>query len=252
MRTFWRTLISLWTWLFFGLVVIGFTPLIAITWLLTAPFDPGRYLPGLLFRKVAVVMAWGNPLWHFHRSGFQVTDPRRPYVVVSNHESFVDIVLISHLPWEMKWLSKAEVFKVPFAGWSMRMAGDIGVRRGERASGARALRECAEWLRKWVSVMIFPEGTRSPRPEMLPFRDGAFRLAIEEGVPILPLVVYGTRNALAKNDWRVRPAHAEVRVLPPVETAGLTASDVGELKERVRQMIEEGRAQLRREHEEKR
>ncbi|MGH7657705.1 MAG: hypothetical protein ACREL6_05680, partial [Gemmatimonadales bacterium] len=71
MLTFWRTLISLWTWLFFGVVVILFTPLITIAWLVTAPFDPGRYLPGLLFRKVAVVMAWGNPIWHFHRSGYR-------------------------------------------------------------------------------------------------------------------------------------------------------------------------------------
>ena len=72
-----------------------------------------------------------NPLWHFRVSGTLPDDPRRPYIVVSNHESFVDILLISHLPWEMKWLSKIEMFKIPVVGWLMRLAGDVPSRRGD-------------------------------------------------------------------------------------------------------------------------
>jgi 1-acyl-sn-glycerol-3-phosphate acyltransferase len=92
-------------------------------------------------------------------------------------------------------------------------------------------------LSRRVSVMIFPEGTRSRTAELLPFKDGAFRLAIEAGVPILPLAVSGTRNALPKHDWRFGRSVAEVRVLEPIETAGLTLDDVPALKSRVRELI---------------
>jgi 1-acyl-sn-glycerol-3-phosphate acyltransferase len=95
-----------------------------------------------------------------------------------------------------------------------------------------------------VSVMIFPEGTRSPTAQLLPFKDGAFRLAIDAGVPILPLALHGTGNALPKHDWRFGRSTAVVEVLPPVETSGLTASDVPALKERVRAMIIEARDRL--------
>jgi 1-acyl-sn-glycerol-3-phosphate acyltransferase len=157
--------------------------------------------------------------------------------VVSNHESFADILLISHLPWEMKWLSKAELFRIPVMGWMMWLAGDIPVKRGFGPSAVEAMERCREALRKRVSVMIFPEGTRSKTSELLPFKDGAFRLAIEEGVPILPLAVSGTGTALPKHGWRFNHSSAEVRVLDPVETTGLTLADVPTLKARTRELI---------------
>ena len=157
--------------------------------------------------------------------------------MVSNHESFVDILLISHLPWEMKWLSKAELFRIPVLGWLMRLAGDIPVDRSSPRSAAEAMVRCKEILKQKVSVIIFPEGTRSETDEMLPFKDGAFRLAIDAGVPILPLAVSGAATALRKHDWRLGRSVAEVRVLEPVETAGLARADIGELRDRVREMI---------------
>jgi 1-acyl-sn-glycerol-3-phosphate acyltransferase len=164
-------------------------------------------------------------------------DPRNPYVVVANHESFVDILLISHLPWEMKWLSKQENFKIPVVGWLMRLARDVELERGDRASGAAAMQECRRRLDERVSVMIFPEGTRSVTGDLLPFKDGAFRLAIEAGVPILPLAVHGAATALQKGDWRFGRSTAEVRVLEPVSTEGLGTEDVDGLKEQVRARI---------------
>jgi 1-acyl-sn-glycerol-3-phosphate acyltransferase len=92
--------------------------------------------------------------------------------------------------------------------------------------------------------MIFPEGTRSTTADLLPFKDGAFRLAIEAGVPILPLAVSGTSSALRKHDWRFGRSTATVRVLEPVETSGLTVEQVPELKAKVRLMIVEARAAL--------
>ena len=122
--------------------------------------------------------------------------------MVSNHESFVDILLISHLPTEMKWMSKIEILKIPLVGWMMRLARDIPLDRGDSTSGA-ARSASRERLDTNVSVMIFPEGTRSKTGELRKFRAGAFNLAIEAQVPILPLACHGTRDALRKNDWRL-------------------------------------------------
>jgi len=177
-------------------------------------------------------------------SGVKISDPRRPYVVVSNHESFADILLLCNLPWEMKWLSKIEIFRIPVLGFMMRLAGDIPLDRDSRESAGRAMELCRQALRNHVSVMIFPEGTRSTDEELLPFKDGAFRLAIKTGVPILPLAIVGTRDALAKHDWRFGRSDAEVRVLPPVLVTGLSLKDTESLKERVRASIDAARKDM--------
>ena len=244
MSRLWQSILSVWAWLVLVLCILLWFPILVVARLLTAPFDKGRYIPGYIFRRIGPAMASLNPLWRFRYSGTMPADPRRPYVVVSNHESFADILLISHLPWEMKWLSKAELFRIPVMGWEMWLAGDIPVRRGFGPSAVEAMARCREVLRERVSVMIFPEGTRSKTSELLPFKDGAFRLAIEAGVPILPLAVSGTGTALRKHDWRFGKSVAEVRVLDPVETAGLTLADVPALKARVRQTIIEARDTL--------
>ena len=248
MPRLWQTVVSFWAWLVLVVCILLWFPVILVARLLTAPFDSGRYIPGLIFRKIAVAMASMNPLWRFRYSGALPQDPRRPYVVVSNHESFSDILLISHLPWEMKWLSKAELFRIPILGWMMWLVGDIPVKRGFGPSAVEAMARCRKVLESRVSVMIFPEGTRSKTAELLPFKDGAFRLAIEAGVPILPLAVSGTSTALRKHDWRFGKSVAEVWVLPPIETTGLQLADVPALKNRVRTMIVEARDVLAADH----
>lgn len=231
-------------WTAYAVLVVSWTAWLAVVFVVTAPADPGRYKVGRWFRRAAVLASTINPYWRFRTSGVRIRDPRRPYIAVANHESFADIFLISHLPWEMKWLSKEAIFKIPFMGWMMRMAGDIPVRRGERRSRAEALEQCRDRLRKRVSVMILPEGTRSTTGELLPFHDGAFRLAVEMGVPILPMAVAGTRNAMPKGSLQFSRATAEVRVLEPIETAGLTDADVPALRERVRRLIGQTRDEL--------
>jgi 1-acyl-sn-glycerol-3-phosphate acyltransferase len=238
------TLLNWWAWTETVLCVIVGTPIVALVFAFTAPFDKGRYAAGRAFRLVAVAALKLNGLWKFRARGGPLRDPRRPYVVVSNHESYADIFLISMFPWEMKWLSKDTVFRIPLMGWMMQMAGDIKLVRGNRDSAAGAIISCRDRLAKRVSVMIFPEGTRSKTWEMLPFKDGAFRLAIESGVPILPIAVAGTRNAMAKGTFRFLRARAIAQLLEPIETAGMTLDDIGVLKQRTRERIEEGRRAL--------
>jgi 1-acyl-sn-glycerol-3-phosphate acyltransferase len=244
MSRLWQSIVSLWAWLVLVLCILLWFPTLVVVRLLTAPFDRGRYIPGRIFRKIGPAMATLNPLWRFRYSGTIPKNPRKPFVVVSNHESFTDILLISHLPWEMKWLSKAELFRIPIMGWMMWLVGDIPVKRGFGPSALEAMARCRKALDNRVSVMIFPEGTRSRTSELLPFKDGAFRLAIEAGVPILPLAVSGTRTALPPHDWRFGRSVAEVHVLEPMETAGLTLADVAGLKARVRDIIVRARDAL--------
>jgi 1-acyl-sn-glycerol-3-phosphate acyltransferase len=241
-----QRIISVWAWLAIMVVTLLWLPLLGLLRLLTRS-DPGHYVVGRWFRLSAVTAATLNPLWRFRTSGVRITDPRRPYVAVSNHESLADIFLISHLPWEMKWLAKEELFRIPLMGWNMRLAGDIPVGRSSRRSRIEALLQCRDRLEKRVSVMIFPEGTRSETGDLLPFHDGAFRLAIDAGVPILPLAVVGTRDAVAKGSLVFGRADAEVRALEPIPTTGLTVQDVPTLREEVRERIRAAREEMLRE-----
>jgi 1-acyl-sn-glycerol-3-phosphate acyltransferase len=239
------TLWSVWLWVTFTIGVLLWLPLMSVLWLVTAPFDPPRYWTGYVFRKLPVLHLRLNPLWTFTISGELPDNPRHPYVFVANHESFVDILLISGLPWEMKWLAKAELFRLPVVGWLLRLAKDIPVDRRDRASAAAALQQCARLLSQHVSVMIFPEGTRATgEGELLPFRDGAFRLAIESGVPIVPLAVHGAATALRSHDWRFGRSTAQLRVLEPISTTGMTLRDVPALREQTRGRIVDALAEM--------
>jgi 1-acyl-sn-glycerol-3-phosphate acyltransferase len=242
-----QRLLSAWAWTAaVGVVIFGFV-YVAAVWLVTAPFDRGHYHAGRAFRQLAMLAVKLNPLWHFETDGAPPADPRHPYVAVSNHESYADIFLISHFPWEMKWLSKDTIFRIPVMGWMMRMAKDIPIKRGKRESVVSALEGCRDRLGKKVSVMIFPEGTRSPTQELLPFKDGAFKLAIEAGVPILPIAVAGTRHCMAKHSFAFRRARAKARVLPPISTTGLTSHDIPALRNRTRDTIDAARHALQQE-----
>ncbi len=229
-----------------SVVIVGVFYVTAV-WLVTAPFDRGRYYAGRAFRQLAIAQVTLNPLWHFETEGPTPENPRLPYVAVSNHESYADIFLISHFPWEMKWLSKDTIFRIPVMGWMMRMANDIPIERGKRESVVSAMNGCRDRLSKRVSVMIFPEGTRSRTEELLPFKDGAFKLAVESGAPILPIAVAGTRDCMAKGSFAFRRARAKARVLAPIPTAGLTNADVPSLRERTRAVIDAARHELQRE-----
>ncbi len=176
-----------------------------------------------------------NPYWDVKVSGLENIDHKKRYVVVSNHQSLADIVLMYKTKMQFKWVAKDSLFKIPVLGWNMLLAKHIRLRRGDFSSIKRVYREAGEWLRNGVSVVFFPEGTRSDNHEMGTFQNGAFKLAIKEKVPILPIVIEGTKNAIPKGSWRfTTKISCVIKVLAPIDTSGFLQQDFARLRDLTR------------------
>jgi 1-acyl-sn-glycerol-3-phosphate acyltransferase len=210
-------------------------PVQALLLALTAPFDRNRRVAGRFLRFVGVAITKTFPPWRLRVEGRWPGEG--PYVVVANHQSMLDILMLSRLPREMKWVAKEELFRIPWVGWMLRMSGDIPIRRGDVESGGEALARAKAYLARGMNVMMFPEGTRSAKGTLLPFKSGAFRLALEAGVPVLPVAVHGTAEGMPKGGPWVRPCRAFARILPPVETRGRGVDEAGAVKDEVRRRI---------------
>jgi len=235
MRRFMSALRSAWIWGASAVLILLWTPLLGAIRLFDA--EPRRLRTGRWFRRLGRVLAKVNP-WRIHISGDENLRANQVYVVVSNHQSLGDIPLIAHLKLDTKWLAKAELFRMPVLGWMLRMAGDVPIDRSDRRKGAKALLRCARYLRERCSVVFFPEGTRSPDGEVLPFNEGPFQLAIREQVPILPLVVEGSGAALPPNSWMFGGTQdVYLRVLEAVSVDGWNMKQVPALRDAVRQRI---------------
>jgi 1-acyl-sn-glycerol-3-phosphate acyltransferase len=216
------------------LILLAALPVQALLLVATLPFDRNRTVPGRFIRLVAVAVSRTFPPWRLRVVG-RWPGPG-PYVVVSNHQSMLDVLLLSRLPHEMKWVAKESLFRVPWVGWMFTLAGDISVRRGDAESGSAALRKARWYLDRGMSVMIFPEGTRSRTGALQSFKSGAFRLALEAGVPVLPVAVSGTAAGLPRGGRGVGPCRGTARVLEPV-AAGPGLDDPLLLRDEVRRRI---------------
>ena len=161
--------------------------------------------------------------------------PGASYVFLSTHQSWMDIpVMLGYLPSQLRIAAKKEVFRIPFLGWHMRRAGHIPIDRGSTAEAVASLQRACDGIRDGVCAFIYPEGTRSRDGSLQPFKKGGFKLAVQAGVPVVPLTILGTRQILPRDAFIFRPGPVEMYVDPPVPTAGLTDADVPALMERVR------------------
>ena len=230
-------LVSLWVWSATGALIVLWVPVMAVARLVDR--DPAHYYAGYTLRILGRLLTYVNPFWKIELEGPFPDDPRNPYVVVGNHFSQADPPIIAHVPWDMKWVAKTELFDLPFAGWLLRLSGDIEVDRQSKKSRAAVLTTAREYLAKRCSVMFFPEGTRSRDGQVHRFSDGAFRLAIEEGVPVLPIAIDGTHEALPKHSiwFDPDPEAIRVRVLDPVDTTAYTSDEARALQRHVRAKI---------------
>jgi 1-acyl-sn-glycerol-3-phosphate acyltransferase len=165
------------------------------------------------------------------------------HVVAANHESYCDIVvLLACLPFQVRFLAKRGVFRVPVLGWSIAAAGFVPVDRGDRTRGAATLDAALKRLRGGRSVVIFPEETRAGTEDLLPFKKGAALLALRSGLPLLPLGIAGTRRILPRESLVMQPGKVVVSVGEPIDPqAGHRTDLTDKLREEVGRLREEAR-----------
>lgn len=229
---------SVLTWAGIVLLLLIWVPLLAIFRLFDR--DPARYKTGFLFRKLGLTITKINPNWNIVLENYEQIDHRKPYIMVSNHLSNADIPVISNLPWEMKWIAKKELFKTPLLGRLLKFAGDIPVDRSSSSKRAAIFQRCKYYLDRNVSVIFFPEGTRSRSGKLNKFATGAFDLAIKEKIPVLPIVLDGTQECLPKKSWIFKKnVFVKLKVLDPVPTDQYDMDQNYELMNTVRLMIAE-------------
>lgn len=172
--------------------------------------------------------------------GLENIDPNKPYIYMPNHSSNFDIpVLLGHLPVQFRWLAKAELFKFPLFGYAMKRVGYISIDRSNRKSAFESLEQAAAAIRNGRSVLIFPEGTRSRDNRIQEFKKGGFVLAIKSGVPIVPVIIHGTWQIMAKTGITIRPGNVLLEILQPIDTTAYPLNRKERLMDDLRQrMIE--------------
>lgn len=231
-------LISIIVWLFSIITTVILFPVSLIIWIITYPFDRERSVmhwwlvyQGILFSRLI-------PLWRVRVEGREKAERGNAYVIISNHQSLLDILILNCLRLRFRWISKIENYRTPVIGWYLRMAKYITIDRGNKESKAVMLEKSAESLLKGISIMIFPEGTRSPDREIAPFKLGAFQLALLTGKPVLPVVIDGTGGVLPKHGLIFSGGHElKIKVLDPVHPDEFGTADPEELAAKFRNLM---------------
>lgn len=229
----------------FFFVIVGFSSIFYFTGALilritTQLFDPKLRILHLYTCFWASSYIWLMKCWRYKVRGKHNVDRSRTYVVVSNHQSQLDILVAFTCFFHFKWVSKIEVFSLPLIGWNMRLNKYIKLRRGDKKSIAEMMVEAEKTLKTGSSVFIFPEGTRSETGVLRPFKPGAFILAKKLKLPLLPIAINGTIHALPKYSINYHGVHhMTMDILKPIEYDEFKDMDVEEFAAYVRNIIAE-------------
>ncbi len=223
-------------WLFLTFSSIALFPFALLVWATTALFDRKLWVLHRFTCFWASIYTWLSPWWPTTIVGREKIRKGVPYVMVANHQSLLDILVLFRLFAHFKWVSKIENFRVPCIGWNMTLNRYVPLRRGDRQSIAEMMKLCQQALEAGNSIMMFPEGTRSKDGRLRPFKHGAFTLAKRLGVPVLPIVVEGTGSALPKAGLVLRGRHPiTVRVLDEIPPEAFPEGSPEKLTELVRE-----------------
>jgi 1-acyl-sn-glycerol-3-phosphate acyltransferase len=234
-----RAIISIFIWMGSVLLTILLYFVVLFLTILFFPFDPKKKLTHAQCFWWSDALIGLNPFWSVKAQGLENIDPKKTYVIIANHQSMADIVVLYQIKSQFKWVAKASLFKVPFIGWCLGLIKHIKLNRGDFASIKEIYHQASGWLKKDMSVLFFPEGTRSNSDQMGEFQNGAFKFAIKEKKPILPICLKGTHAAIPKGSWIFKAkVAAMVRVLPEVVTDNLGPGDFAQLRDNVRAKIE--------------
>lgn len=232
-------------WFFIALCTVIFFIPVFFTALITYGFDSARKSIHPIVSLWARVILTVCPLMKVRLEGEQNLNPKCTYVIVSNHQSIADILAALHLNLSFKFIAKKELFWIPFLGWAMSLAGYIPLVRGNLQSGKNAILTAESLIKRNVSTLFFPEGTRSLDGEIHSFKVGAFKLAAETHVPVLPIVINGTYNLVPKGSRLFnRSVQVTVRVLEPHLPVGSVSPE--QLSHDVRLKMVEALKEMRR------
>ena len=213
-------------------------PLAVVLWALTTPFDKRKVLLHRFTCFWASLYTWLNPAWPLTLEDRHKIDTDQACVIVANHLSLLDILILFRLFIHFKWVSKIENFRVPFIGWNMTLNSYIPLVRGERDSVIEMMRAREKTLAAGNSIMMFPEGTRSPTGQMRAFKPGAFEIALKTGRPILPIVIEGTADALPKRGFVLRGRHPiRISVLEEIPAAHFEGGSAEQLTAQSQELI---------------
>ena len=205
--------------MFTMLVVAVMTFLCGLIIILLYPFGPYNKVTNktsLIWAK-SIVWAAGAKI-EVH--GLEKIDFNKSYVFAGNHQSHIDVVAVfSILPLTVRYIAKKELFRIPFFGWAMAAAGIIKVDRSNREKAIKSIERAGESIKNGVSVILFPEGTRSPDGEIHAFKKGAFVLAIKSGVPVVPISISGTRRILEKHSLSLNPGTVKIVISEPIDSS---------------------------------
>lgn len=223
-------MLSIIFYIYVFVILTVFFILSAIALIVCFPFDKARRVVHAMSKYLCMCF-WYVPLtWKRRIKGLENIDKNKSYIIVINHNSMADILALYFLPLNFRWVSKREVFRMPYIGQFLYMHGDIAIDRSRGADSLRKINEQGKmWIGRGASIAMFPEGTRSKSGEIGRFKQGAFTLAKEAGVEILPVVMHGTRDVIKKNfmvNWR---NVLSVSVLPPISVEQVKSTEMAEL-----------------------
>ena len=217
--------------------VVLATMIMATVVIIVAIFSRDGNLPHLVARAWARSILFVSGI-QVHVNGLENLNVGGSCILMPNHQSNFDIpVLLGCLPVQFRWLAKAELFKIPIFGRGMRGCGYISIDRSNRKSAFQSLTEAAAKIRNGVSVLIFPEGTRSWDGNILPFKKGGFVLSVDAGVPIVPIIIFNTGSIMPKGKLLIRTQSVRMDILTPIPTSGYTRKTKDDLMEFVRNTI---------------
>jgi 1-acyl-sn-glycerol-3-phosphate acyltransferase len=230
---------SIWVWLSSITFILLAFPVAVILWLLSLAFDSRRLMNNQWMVIQGIVLTKMSPFWKVITEGREKIDHKQAYIIVPTHQSMLDIVFFNMLRHRLRWVSKVEVFRAPLVGWEMRMTKYIEVIRGNKSSVIKMMEKCVESLQEGVSIVIFPEGTRSLTGAIGKFKTGAFQLAVKTDKPLLPVLIDGTGGILPKKGgviFRNRRI-VRIRVLDPIFPGQFGTGDPEELAARVQSLM---------------
>lgn len=236
-RRWWWWPYQLWKYLVVLPVAVTTTLVGAAIVVVLVPLIDKSTLSRVIAGSWARICAWITPM-RVTVVGREHVDPDQSYVVVSNHQSLFDIlVLYGWLGLDIRWVMKKELRSVPGLGLACQILGHIYIDRSDHEAAVASINAAKERISGGTSVVFFPEGTRSDDGRLKRFKKGAFRFAVDTGLPILPVTVDGARDVLPARRYDLRPGRARLVIHPPIPVAGGAPSDLTELIDRARRAI---------------